>query len=124
MPLDVPSTAKAATDFGQQFGFNALLVIVLLVGLGVMLWFFVKFIKDQGKECREEREKTADKHAAERAEDREAHLEKLDAVTGVLTEFKAALERDAESRRDAVTMVIARIERVDERVLTALSKSA
>jgi hypothetical protein len=84
-----PVVTSSAGAFAEKFGFPALLVIVLLVGL----WKLLSSSRDE-REKRDERDEVREvARRAERKEDREAHLSALGKHTDALTVLGAGFVR-------------------------------
>jgi hypothetical protein len=75
-------TTSGLTAFGEKFGFPALLVVILLLGIWKLF-----------QSSREERKEMLDSSKAERKEDREAHLGALGKHTEVVAQLGAGLTR-------------------------------
>jgi hypothetical protein len=89
LPAQVDVTASGLSDFAGKFGFPALLVIILLVGIYKML----ASAKDE-REKRDDRDEARELgRRAERKEDREAHLTALGKHTEVIAQLGAGMVR-------------------------------
>lgn len=87
--MDVTAATPAAQSFAEKFGFPALLVVILLLGI----YFLLKSARDEREKRDERDEKREEERRAERKEDREAHLSALGKHTEAITLLGAGMVR-------------------------------